>query len=452
MKTLITVCVCLLSLAVSAQTVTVTFPGAAKNAKTYQVVIDGVNYYSVNSVSTKGRQITTIENLSDGAHTLEVFTSTNRNTGYSDGTTTRPSTRPVYKKTFQLRDGYDMNIAVRGNGQVSFTEKRNTRRLDASVQTPMSSTAFNTLYQTISAKRYQSDRLTQVRNALNKSGNYFTTIQVRQLVSLITSESRRLELAKLSYAKVTDPSNFSDLYDVLNSQASRDALDDYVVDQGGTITSSESTSGYSSPMTNAAFSTLLNRVKSYSYQSGRVSEITSALESGDFFTVPQIRELLTLVTSESEKLALAKMSYNRVVDRTSFNQLVDLFYQQATRTDFNYFITSNGGVAINTNTTYSQAMSDASFQTIYSKARNHFFQKNTVADIKTAFSATSNYFSVEQINYLLQLVTSEVSRLELAKLGYARAVDPMNYYSLLDLFTVQSYKTDLENYIRSKQQ
>src|SRR5215203_6022306 len=112
MKTMITLLFSILSLAVSAQNVTVTFQGSANRAKSYQVVIDGLSYYSANSVSANGRQITTIKNLSEGAHNLEVYTVSNRNSGYSDGSATQPATKPVYTKTFQLRQGYDMNITI----------------------------------------------------------------------------------------------------------------------------------------------------------------------------------------------------------------------------------------------------------------------------------------------------------------------------------------------------
>ena len=449
MKGLCTIIISFVSLAVSAQTVTVTFPAAANKAKSYQVVIDGASYYSANSVATNGRQVTTIPNLSTGTHQLEVYTTTTRNNRTTDGTTTQPTTRPVYAKAFQLREGYDMQISIRANGQVSFTEKRAKNTYTAGVRTPMTPTAFNSLVQNISGRRYQSDRITLVRNALSNSANYFTSTQVRQLLTLISAESRRLELAKLSYARVTDPEAFSSLYDVLQSEASRDALDDYVVAQGGSAISTESNAAYGTALSDAQFTTLLNRVKGYSYQSGRIAEIRTALEGSAYFSTTQVRDLLTLVTSETDRLTLAKQAYSRVVDRSVYGQLASLFYGSATRAEFNNFVTSNGGVV--TNTTYTQAMSDAAFQQVYNKARAHFFQKNTVADVQAAFINTANYFSTEQVRSLLQLISTETTRLELAKLGYARVVDPLNYYSLVDLFTVQANRTALENYIRSKQ-
>ena len=449
MKCMITVLITLFTLAVSAQTVTISFQGAANKPRNYQVVIDDVSYFSVNGITKNGRKITTINNLSEGSHHLKLYTSSNTNSSSIDGSTVVPATKALYTKTFQLREGYDMNILVKGNGQVSFTEKVSPNAINNSSRTPMASGSFNTLVQKVSGRRYQSDRITLVKNALNSTSNYFTTTQIRQLLTLITAESRRLELAKLSYNKVTDQANFSSVYDVLKSEASRDALDNYVVDQGGTLYSSENNAAYGIAISDASYTSLLNRVKSYSYQSGRIAEIRAAFESNNYFTVAQVRELLTQLNLETDRLSLVKLAFGRVTEPSAYNQLADLFYVQSNRNEFNNFVVSNGGVA--NNSPYLQHMSDAAFQQIYDEARGHFFQKNTVADIKTAFSNTANYFSTEQIRYLMQLVNNESSRLELVKLGFPRTVDVLNDYSLEDLFTLHANRTAFQNFISSKQ-
>ena len=98
MKTIILCLLSTLSLSLAAQTVTVTFQGAANRNRNYQVVVDGVSYYSVNSVSNNGRKQTTISDLGIGSHTLEVYPAS-ATSGSIDGSTTKPSSRPVYTKT-----------------------------------------------------------------------------------------------------------------------------------------------------------------------------------------------------------------------------------------------------------------------------------------------------------------------------------------------------------------
>ena len=376
MKTIILCLLSTLSLSLAAQTVTVTFQGAANRNRNYQVVVDGVSYYSVNSVSNNGRKQTTISDLGIGSHTLEVYPAS-ATSGSIDGSTTKPSSRPVYTKTFQLREGYDMNIAVKANGQVSFTEKRITTSYSTTrAGSPMSNTAFNQLLQKVQSRRYQTGRITEIKTALNATGNYFTSAQIQQLLQLITAENRRLELAKLGYSKVTDAVNFSTIYNVLQSEASRDELDNYVAEQGGTMTSTQNNTAYATAMPAASFDRFVGTIRKYAYQADKVADIRDAFNSvASYFSVDQVGQLLQLVTSETERLNLAKLAYNRVVDRSNFNQLVSLFYYTANRDELNQFIVSNGGTA--NNSSYTPPMSDQNFTQLYNKARGHFFQKNT---------------------------------------------------------------------------
>ena len=287
MKTLIMLLLSITTIAVAAQNVTVTFQGANRN-RNYQVIVDDVSYYSANNVSTNGRSAVSIPNLGAGSHNLKVYRLNNNAGINADGTTTNTiNGTEVYSKTFQLRQGYDMNITVRNNGAVSFTEKRSQNQSTVVGTTPMSSTAFNQLLINVRNKRYQSDKIAAIRSAFNTNGNYFTTSQVRQLLLLVNAESRRLELAKLSYAKVTDPTNFSYVYDVMNSENSRDELDDYVVSQKTYSSSAtQNTAAYGTAMSEVNFNQLLTRTKNYLYQDDRISEIRNSLNSSYNYLMP----------------------------------------------------------------------------------------------------------------------------------------------------------------------
>ena len=457
MKTLITILISFLSFSALAQNVNITFAGANRN-KNFQVVIDGASYYSANSVSTNGRQVTTVPGLSIGSHSLQVYDVGNNNNTSSDGNNNSVTGEPVYEKSFQLRQGYDMNISIRANGMVSFTEVRSQNQNTVSGGVSMSTTAFNQLLTNVRNKRYQSEKITMITNAFKATANSFSTSQVKQLLALVTSESQRLELAKLSYKKVTDRDNFTTVYDVLKSEASRDSLDDYVVSQGGVVSTdvdNNAAYGNRTAMAFSNFNQLIQRVQNQASQTSRVSEIRNALNnSNNYFSTAQLKQLLLLVSSETNRLVLAKLAYPQTSDLANFNVLVDLFYTQYNRDELNNFIVNSGGTAnnntVNNNTTYKSPMTDASFNQIYTKARSHFFQKNTVNDIRTAFVSTTNNFSTEQVKQLLMLSTAEADRLALAKLAYPRVVDPANFSQLLDLFTGQSNRNDLDIFIKAQ--
>ena len=83
-------------------------------------------------------------------------------------------------------------------------------------------------YKTIEGQYFPNQQMSSLTTTFNNTSYYFTTAQARQLIQLVSYESNRLQLAKLSYRTITDRNNFSQLYDILSSQASRNELDSYV--------------------------------------------------------------------------------------------------------------------------------------------------------------------------------------------------------------------------------
>ncbi|MBL7746471.1 MAG: DUF4476 domain-containing protein, partial [Chitinophagaceae bacterium] len=65
-------------------------------------------------------------------------------------------------------------------------------------------------------------------NTFSNTSYYFTSSQAKQLIELVSLESNRLQLAKSSYRNITDRSNFSQLYELINSQAGKNELEAYV--------------------------------------------------------------------------------------------------------------------------------------------------------------------------------------------------------------------------------
>jgi hypothetical protein len=54
------------------------------------------------------------------------------------------------------------------------------------------------------------------------------------------------------------------------------------------------------------------------------------------------------------------------------------------------------------------------------------------------------------VRQLLLLARAEADKLVLAKLAYPRVVDTGNFSQLLDLFTIQSNRTELEIFINAQ--
>lgn len=111
---------------------------------------------------------------------------------------------------------------------------------------------------------------------------------------------------------------------------------------------------------------------------------------------------------------------------------------------------NNGGNNNNSNGQYNRApMADYQFTQIYESVRGKWFQASKVTAVKNEFSNASVYFSTAQLSQLLQLITSESNRLELAELSYRVVADPQNFTQVYNLFSSQNTRNELDRYIRS---
>jgi hypothetical protein len=66
------------------------------------------------------------------------------------------------------------------------------------------------------------------------------------------------------------------------------------------------------------------------------------------------------------------------------------------------------------------------------------------------FNTPANYFTTEQAKELIGLVSSESNRVELTKLAFDNIVDPQNFRQIYDLFSSQSSRNEVDNYIKEK--
>jgi len=258
--------------------------GNNNNNAGVEVVIDGRNYsfnnYQNNSNgngnngrwNNNGDNSITLPNFQPGQHSLVV----NRVRYNGKYGSVNANNQPAYSSTFLVKQGYDLDIAIRENGEVKYVEKpanSNGRRSNEgyrdrrenrdddhrnngdynrgnnggysnrnnnnggynnrypnneSNMRAMADASFNQIYQHVKGKWFQSAKVTAVREAFDNNNNFFSTYQIRQLLALISSENNRLDLAKASYKNVVDKAYFNQLYDLFSKQANRDDLDRFI--------------------------------------------------------------------------------------------------------------------------------------------------------------------------------------------------------------------------------
>ncbi|MEP6928074.1 MAG: DUF4476 domain-containing protein [Ginsengibacter sp.] len=448
-KTIFTILLCsfigIPTFAQSTQSVNIIFNGINNNTKNYKVILDRNSFFSnknYNRTNTNQNRAV-INDLETAKHAIKIYSLGNNNPKYNS--TSKKIL--VYSKSFYLREGYDLDITINVNGRAEFSENPTSGNEKSNDKTSMSNYDFNQLLQNVKSKWSQALKGETESEAFNNQNNYFSISQIKQLLTLITLESDRLDLAKLSYRSATDSANFSQLSDLFKTQANKDELNDFLRTKGWNIPGQPT---INIPMVDNKFNQLLQSVRSKFSQALKGETESEAFNNtNNYFSSKQIKQLLTLITLENDRLELAKLSYRSVTDSANFIQLYDLFKTQASRDELSDFLHTKGW-NISGQTVMKTPMVDSKFNLLLQGVQSKWSQALKGEAESDAFNNSNNYFSTSQIRQLLTLITLESDRVDLAKLSYRSVTDSVNFIRLYDLFKTQESKDELNNFLRTK--
>jgi hypothetical protein len=87
-----------------------------------------------------------------------------------------------------------------------------------------------------------------------------------------------------------------------------------------------------------------------------------------------------------------------------------------------------------------------SFSSIVQTLRREYSENSRFAIARQMIDR--NYFTSDQVKYLLQLFSSESNKLDLAKYAYRNTADQKNYFVVYDALSFSSSKEQLAEYIR----
>ena len=424
MKTLLSLLIAIL-IAVSAfaGTVRITFEGNAN--KDIRVELDGRVYHSKDYISSTSNQLV-LQNLQDGEHSVIIYRVNKRG-----------RTKQLYESSFNLQANQEIHLTVNQNGTITREESFSHPAYGA-----MSDVSFGEVYRRVSNEWTQANKVSTATDVFNTSSYYFSTYQARQIIELINSESSRLQLAKLAYDNIVDKENFRELSYLLNSQASRNDLENF-------IDYSENQGTFRIAMSDVAFNQIYQDVFNQRTQAAKMARALSAFNvSSNYYTTAQARQLIAMINNENSRVQLAKASFDNIADQANFRQMYDIFYRQASRDELNAFISSQG-ILDDDPMAGRIAMSDTKFNELYEDIEAIWWPGGEMNAIRDAFNSETNFFSTVQARKLIELVSWEANRLELAKLSFDNVVDQQNFRQLYDLFETQSSKDELDSYIRS---
>ncbi len=96
---------------------------------------------------------------------------------------------------------------------------------------------------------------------------------------------------------------------------------------------------------------------------------------------------------------------------------------------------------------YAAGMNDREFSRVLQSIQKEWLESNKMKSASQIVKG--NNLSVAQVKQMLLLFSFETNKLDLAKQAYANTVDKRNYSMLMDVFSFNSSKNELEKYIRN---
>ena len=112
---------------------------------------------------------------------------------------------------------------------------------------------------------------------------------------------------------------------------------------------------------------------------------------------------------------------------------------------------SNGNQNQNQNYNTKVAMSDDDFTLLKDNISKQWIPGSKMTALRNEFVTGGHYFTTIQAKELIEFVTDENNRLELAKASYPIITDQDNFRQVYDLFRSQSSKDEMDRFIRNSQ-
>ena len=91
---------------------------------------------------------------------------------------------------------------------------------------PMSNRDFAEFKQLISDRTFESTKMDMTKSVIDL--NYFSTEQIKEILTWFVFESNKLDLAKYSFRNTVDPQNYYKLYNSFTFESSVVDLDNYI--------------------------------------------------------------------------------------------------------------------------------------------------------------------------------------------------------------------------------
>jgi Domain of unknown function (DUF4476) len=205
---------------------------------TVRVMVDGNKY------SSSGNDGLVIRNLPAGYHTVKVFQKKNTR---GNGGFGRSAYQVVYTGQVFLKAQYHTDITVNRFGKVLVDEQQmsfgyneeedddwgdnnsggwNNGNGQGGYEQVMNARVFEQFKQTLRNESFDNTRLSLAKQTIGT--NFFTSLQVKEMVSLFSFETSKLEIAKYAYAFTVDKGSYFVVNDAFTYSNSKEELANFI--------------------------------------------------------------------------------------------------------------------------------------------------------------------------------------------------------------------------------
>ena len=331
------------------QTVTLVFVSSGHNShKNYEAVIDDVSYFSKNNSSGDNQQMPAsqqntiwLNNFQPGEHNIKIYSIRNGSNEERSGNS------PVYSSTFDVKYGFETNIAVQSNGQVKFSKKlsnndshsgrvdKNNDGADSpgkkiySIDNKISGDEIDDFDKQYKNKQFTPASIDENDTNVSANGNFDgheRHSRKRLDTAIVYNEGENDNTLN------ADKNSKGKLRSEIHNSKSSSGLDDQHKDNNARA-----------PMNDDQFHEFYESVRNQWLPGQKMKTLNNEfLNAEDNFSTAQAKQLIKLLTEEGNRLKLAKAVYPCITDPENFGDLDNLLRYKSSKAELDNFVSEGG--------------------------------------------------------------------------------------------------------------